>query len=1359
MVAVGTYKSKTINAGNVSVNNNNIINSFAINKFVGSASNEDNRIDTTNVDLDLDVFVDDVSQNEKYDNFNLNTGSEFTQSSYPLILPLTENAKYYTSSMVNNIADTELSTSAEVASQSKSLLDTLGEKFNQVKDWLWYHATHPLETLKKTGASVGNTVVGLVQGLGEFAEALVDTATIIGAASNTPLYAFLDGISWVGSKMFGYEFHSMTKSLWSNTMDFVSEKYVTNAFDSFHANSQIGKWLDDNSFSPFKSTGAAYKVADGVGYIGGILALTLATMGIGTAVSGGAAAAGTSAASSAGTLATIHVGNVATLNITQQAVTSGLIATTAGFGKNTQNAWADGASLGEGLTYGGAMGLYEGFEMFLGASINTLRISGFTGLQGQILNTVSHVGLDTIDGASGTFVNPLLQMIYAPTESNMQQILYLINYDENGNQISNKTWEELTFTEKYNALFEYNGGWSTVGVNAVMAGTVSLLTEIPDIRAAVKPLTNEEAVKLLARIQKDYDIDLRESSQISDMLEGKITLTAKDIDDILQVKLGTQNIEDTVKQSEHVVDDTLDSKATIQKSEEEIIIRRDSVNVQNFKTINVDEFLNQSLEDQLKQVESANIFNIWKLFKDDRVSKEVLDCLEQRVIKNQDFIILEACKGNMSIGKYIDYIVQNPNIIKELSDDNLVKVLANMDSSKIADSFIIEEVISRIENGKLLFGSANIERNFYGRYIQDMNTALNRLANNNMDAFENLKNMVKEKVYAYLPEDIRKLNYGIFTQQLVLADMIEKGLIDSRGLDIIRMLNDQNVRALNTFDLRMLNSEFLDTFGTDFVLSIGPFSEISSKIISLKNNNPDLYDLFVKIVKDAQSDNSLNNLYTITDSSLSFLFDNSEHLKNIGSIDIQTLQEYILFYRNYGERIDVDLSPKFYEDLYAQCDKKFYDSLESYRSLGFLNDLDSMKDSYFQKYFSMTYKEAKGLVAKYGDHIDEIVGQIDSEETLKYIAILDYIKSIDSVESVDDLVKLYEGQNIRISSEELLFLDETLRLEYTKTYEEALRATAEKIKSSPSRFVDYNGTQVEIVPMDDFSLLVYSSDTGFTMEKTLINDSYIQTWNQVADPKTHGLSTSYITAQNIGSCPVERDGVLYGFTTVGRDTIKEMGPYDINSHIANYGFSSGNQQVFISADNMSRNTTRVYNEFVLNRSDVTPDYIVLYTDASDTLKQNALKAASEWNIPIVEIDIERLAKQQVDHINNLADSFVRSGDINELKEAIDIYEANVSGYKLNANDSIKMDADYTAEVSHQSVAGMFDSTKLEVTVLDYIDEIKRSNDVTKIEELRRVLEDVQARYDISETNGTSAITHTKSGVDVNTLLELLNEGE
>lgn len=464
---IASFNPKEINSAGIS--SVNISFDENLKEFVGSAANENGSIAPTDVTMDLNIYLEEEIERK------------------------------------NKTIEVGIVTSKETISPTTATilaLELIGEN------------------ALKSGASTVNTAVGLIQGLAEFGEALVDTCAILVGFFSSEYTLIGDIFSLLGSKIFGYEFHSSTLALWSGIMDFVTPKHVTDAFDDFHQNNVIGKTLDEYSYGLFKSTGAIYKVADGVGYIGGIILLSLATAGIGGAATGATSAAGGATAS---TVATLNIGQVATVEITKQSLINAGVATFAGLGKNTQEAWGDGAGLIEGLGYGGAKAMWEGGEMFLGSAINNLKFPLLEGLKGQLFTTGSHVVLDSFDSASSSFVDPLMQMIYAPNKENIAQIMHLVNYDKDGNQISNKTWDDLTTTEKYDALFQYNGGWAGVGTNAIMGGTISFLTEIPDIKKSLSKKTLRTKINL----DPNEDLDLLARPTLVDSIPDLSASTLK----------------------------------------------------------------------------------------------------------------------------------------------------------------------------------------------------------------------------------------------------------------------------------------------------------------------------------------------------------------------------------------------------------------------------------------------------------------------------------------------------------------------------------------------------------------------------------------------------------------------------------------------------------------------------------------------------------------------------------------------------------------------------------------------------------------------------------------------------------------
>ena len=130
-------------------------------------------------------------------------------------------------------------------------------------------------------ASVANLVMSLVEGLVSFVEAIVDAAAMIVGAVASLFTGLYDGINWIGSKIFGYEFKSATKAMWAKViMPFVGTNWTGKAFDALYTIPPF-KWMESYAFGPFKREGGLiYKIGKGVGYTVGIVLATVATCGI-----------------------------------------------------------------------------------------------------------------------------------------------------------------------------------------------------------------------------------------------------------------------------------------------------------------------------------------------------------------------------------------------------------------------------------------------------------------------------------------------------------------------------------------------------------------------------------------------------------------------------------------------------------------------------------------------------------------------------------------------------------------------------------------------------------------------------------------------------------------------------------------------------------------------------------------------------------------------------------------------------------------------------------------------------------------------------------------------------------------------
>ena len=181
---------------------------------------------------------------------------------------------------------------------------------------------------KSLGASVANIVVGLLKGVCQFVESLVDLLGLVTGAYRLisliknavpalyDIYVKKDysNIDW-NAFLNGYR-----EEIMEDTMSIVAEDYVQNIYDSFFEETAVGQWLDENAWEMCKSDGTITNIAAGVGYVAGIIILTVVTCGAGSMAAGGA-----SAASAATT--------------TSFASTSAAIAAASGIGKGTQESW------------------------------------------------------------------------------------------------------------------------------------------------------------------------------------------------------------------------------------------------------------------------------------------------------------------------------------------------------------------------------------------------------------------------------------------------------------------------------------------------------------------------------------------------------------------------------------------------------------------------------------------------------------------------------------------------------------------------------------------------------------------------------------------------------------------------------------------------------------------------------------------------------------------------------------------------------------------------------------------------------------------------------------------------------------
>lgn len=286
------------------------------------------------------------------------------------------------------------------------------------------------EILDKGFTSLSATIwaasAGIFEGVAEFVETGADLVVLTGTAMASLATGTYDLIT--GS--------DTTKNMWEETKAKVSEKHVENAFNNFYENTYLGQRIKEDAiaFDTVRS------ITSGLGYTAGMIGLNIATGGI------------------AGGLGT---GVNSVVNATQLASTAGSL----GFARATEDAWADGASLEDGLKYGVASGLWDAAQWAIGAKINNVATGG-TGLasnvfKGGLRGLVTRTVLEAADAGVEGFTQPALTMIY-------------------------KDYEGSDIMEKYKNAFNQTGGWENVRNQAMIGGIMSLGSEAWDARSFFK---------------------------------------------------------------------------------------------------------------------------------------------------------------------------------------------------------------------------------------------------------------------------------------------------------------------------------------------------------------------------------------------------------------------------------------------------------------------------------------------------------------------------------------------------------------------------------------------------------------------------------------------------------------------------------------------------------------------------------------------------------------------------------------------------------------------------------------------------------------------------------------------------------
>lgn len=734
--------------------------------------------------------------------------------------------------------------------------------------------------------------------------------------------------------------------------------------------------------------------------------------------------------------------------------------------------------------------------------------------------------------------------------------------------------------------------------------------------------------------------------------------------------------------------------------------------------------------------------------------------IKEKLILEQDLISFYAVKSsNKSIGIIEEYsknpsitysgikryITKDIELLKSFSTENLIKLLTAVSSKDTAmNDALVKIIMERLKTEK--FFCEDIDNEFFMKPVHSNNIMWSKLGKENLEkikteiikrlkntkgtSVENIANNLK-----FVEDAANFLKYfedGIFTEEKIatLEEMISK---------------DENALRYMNFGLFQ---DKIYNIGTDFVKYISKFPALSAQLIILEKHNPELLKVLENEIKSYKNlpDNydKIEVLMTyFTKKSFAINLDKATQIDENNLIDCAFLNFKT---QSDPDVINVEYGENYNERLKAEYDKKYNEA----------ENISQKLNVYFNKRFSMSIGEAKKIIEEYASDLENLN---ISEEDRKLFSEIENILKINKETDIDEIYneciteyKAVEIMNIKqkIASE--------CALSYTESMEQTDKSFRKMLKDDDlSETIDYNGIKVKQVKLrGNFDLLVHSTDTGFISEQKIDKETnFVKKWAIGKDKSNHIISTSYINQDFLGCAPVNENGVMYGFTKINREDIKLMGVTDINTYSREFSYSSKYQK-YMSAKTMPYNSRRVYNEFALEREKVTPDYVILFDDMNEKVKENAYRAATQFEIPVLYIDKEEIVKQQMENLQNLIENFKQSGDVEILKHILNTYETNSAGWLLNRGS--EEDKSYTGEIDNSHFKHTFEEMwkNIDNTISEYINTATNNKDTQDLVKIGMILlSEMELYKDCSEVR---PISKTELTFDANKIVEKVNKG-
>ena len=528
-----------------------------------------------------------------------------------------------------------------------------------------------------------------------------------------------------------------------------------------------------------------------------------------------------------------------------------------------------------------------------------------------------------------------------------------------------------------------------------------------------------------------------------------------------------------------------------------------------------------------------------------------------------------------------------------------------------------------------------------------------------------------EKVFSYAFDKygidcIQYFNPSCYTPDVIKQIKnnlgISKNIQDARTKEYIEFIqnhSDYEVKILseclskNPYLYKNLNLELINS---DLIMSIGEkrFEEmvgydISNDVLQAYQKDKTRFNLFCSMINKLEENSGGNEVYfqnyistiqTILSSSDTDI--SNESLNVIGSyIENNPNNSNTEFLLNvlWSYYLEGDNS-LLKNDTFNIFDIKDYSDIENLRVMyikaiesayaNFTSDshlTKEQKNILLQAYYGISYDTAERIMEVYSESMDNI--SLDPKVKHILITISEVLNGTNAPHDISS----FRNYDVNVYGVSIL-LEQYLKNAYSDFYMEKTFKVSEHdvVEKRQVNVNDKNGnpvtTDVDIYVLDDDSIAVvhakdaYGSSEGWLVSTDDYREKYYTASEKYAD--RHHLSTSVVSNDKGGVANLE--AIVYGYENWKIESLVFMGAMDLASY-SKYGISVVTDRVdrikFQSPQSILDNTYSGeigYNEIVFERAGITPNYMILYDSALESVKQATYQAAFDWGIPIVMIN-------------------------------------------------------------------------------------------------------------------------------------------